>query len=163
MDMKRKYFLLVQLMVASFCVLPGNLLGQNGVRITQEKLMQYKWYPDIYEEDEGEYSFWTYTQMNEIDTVCYEDGEVEVYAMRYYLSDKADAVFDESKVGKVSEGRFVITESGYEQIPALAYEIIELTEERMVIRHSTPGMSSYLSKMILKAVPKEGGRKSSDS
>ena len=83
--------------------------------------------------------------------------------MRYYLSDKADAVFDESKVGKVSEGRFVITESGYEQIPALAYEIIELTEEKMVIRHSTPGMSSYLSKMILKAVPKEGGRKSSDS
>lgn len=152
--MRQKYFLLVELLVVVLCVLPGSLLGQKGIQITQEKLMQYKWYPDIYEEDEGEYSFWTYTQTHEIDTVCYEDGEVEVYVMRYYLSDKADAVFDESKVGKVSEGCFVITESGYEQIPALAYEIIELTEEKMVIRHVTPGMSSYMSKMILYAIPK---------
>ena len=60
--------------------------------------MQCKWYPDIYEEDEGEFSFWTYSRTQEIDTVYYDDGALEVYSVRYYLSDKADTTFDESKV-----------------------------------------------------------------
>ena len=48
----------------------------------------------------------------------------------------------------------MITESAYKTIPALAYEILELTDEKMVIRHVTSGMSSYMSKMILYAIPK---------
>ena len=152
--MRQTYFLLMQLMMVVLCVFPGSLLGQKGIQITQEQLMQYKWYPDIYEEDEGEFSFWTYSRTQEIDTVYYNDGALEVYSVRYYLSDKADTTFDESKVGKVSKGYFVITESAYKTIPALAYEILELTDEKMVIRHVTPGMSSYMSKMILYAIPK---------
>lgn len=152
--MRQKYFLLVQLLVVVLCVLPGSLWGQKGIQITQEQLMQCKWYPDIYEEDEGVFSFWTYSRTQEVDTVYYDDGALEVYSVRYYLSDKADTTFDESKVGKVSKGYFVITESAYKTIPALAYEILELTDEKMVIRHVTPGMSSYMSKMILYAIPK---------
>lgn len=142
------------------CLFPWGLPAQNGktTKTTQEILMSKRWYPDFYEEDDKETSFRTYTQTQCIDSVATEEGKLEIYIDNYYLSDLPDKVFNTDKVGKATTGKYIIL-TGYEElgISAFVLELIEVSEEKIVVRHLTPGMSVYGHINTFYAIPPKRG------
>jgi len=61
-----------------------------------------------------------YTEKNH-----YKEAKSEV-SVKYYLSDKPDTIFDHNKVGKIFNGRYIITINKYSFIAA--YEIINISD-----------------------------------
>ncbi|MDE5612580.1 MAG: hypothetical protein K2I90_11260 [Odoribacter sp.] len=142
--MKHGIFLFM-LVLAGFS--PLVLSAQNGQppRSMQEILMSHKWFPDIYDEEDEEISFFTYTKTQEIDTIITEDGELRTSVSSYYFSDTIEE-FDPNKVGKNTGGTYMIlyTDTNYPGVPTTyIYKLIEVLEWRLTIQHLTPGMSSY--------------------
>ena len=123
-----------------------NMYAQSASspRLTQEYLMSHKWYPDIYDEDDLDTSFITYTMTQEIDSVFTEEGEIELYISDYYLSETKDMIFDTNKIGKNVSGKYLVTASGTSTDGKLAYvmEIVLMSEEKMVLKHLTEGFTS---------------------
>lgn len=135
------------------------LCAQNAssTKTTQEILMSYKWVPvDMYEEEDEETSFLTYTKTQEIDSTTVEEKELEIYIATYYLSDTADSVFDKNKVGKSVTGRYLIMNRSSDPniISTYIYELVELTEKKMIMRYLTPGMDVYGRTNTFLAMPK---------
>ena len=118
--------------------------SDSSPRLTQEYLMSHKWYPDIYDEDDLDTSFITYTMTQEIDSVFTEEGEIELYISDYYLSETKDMIFDTNKIGKNVSGKYLVTASGTSTDGKLAYvmEIVLMSEEKMVLKHLTEGFTS---------------------
>lgn len=123
--------------------------------ITQQFLMSHKWYPNIYEEEDLETSFITYTLTQEVDSTFTEDGEIELYICNYYLSDTADTTFDTNKVGNSISGRYLIRERGTENDSkrTYVYEILFFSEEKMIVKHSSKGYTTYGHTMTLYTAP----------
>jgi len=120
-------------------------VGQNSsLRFTQQYLMSHKWYPDIYDDEDLETSFITYTLTQEIDSTFTEEGEIELYISDYYLSETKDLIFDTNKIGKNVSGKYLVTASGTVPEGKLAYvmEVISMTEEKMVLKHLTEGFTT---------------------
>lgn len=119
--------------------------GQNGsdLKNLQNILMSHKWITqDIY--NEGESGFITYTQTKEIDSVTI-DNKLKIYIATYYFSNTPDLVFDKNKVGKAVAGKYLIMNrsDNPEIIATFIYEIIELSEKEITIKHLTPNMTTY--------------------
>lgn len=91
--MKKVIFFLV----LSFVVMHSHFAQNNALRFTQQYLMSHKWYPDIYDEDDLDTSFITYTMTQEIDSVFTEEGEIELYISDYYLSETKDMILIQIK------------------------------------------------------------------
>ena len=138
--MKKVIFFLV----LSFVVMHSHFAQNNALRFTQQYLMSHKWYPDIYDEDDLDTSFITYTMTQEIDSVFTEEGEIELYISDYYLSETKDMIFDTNKIGKNVSGKYLVTASGTSTDGKLAYvmEIVLMSEEKMVLKHLTEGFTS---------------------
>lgn len=138
--MKKVIFFLV----LSFVVMHSHFAQNNSLRFTQQYLMSHKWYPDIYDEDDLDTSFITYTMTQEIDSVFTEEGEIELYISDYYLSETKDMIFDTNKIGKNVSGKYLVTASGTSTDGKLAYvmEIVLMSEEKMVLKHLTEGFTS---------------------
>ena len=103
-----------------------------------ELLMSTKWEPqDAYEEGDAGYLRYSRTQEIYIKRI---DNEVDSSSWDYYLSSTPDTVFDKTKIGKNTTGRYIITNG-----PDIAFidEILELTSSKLVIRKSTPGYTVY--------------------
>lgn len=131
--------------IISLIVYISSNMGQNSsLRFTQQYLMSHKWYPDVYDEDDLETSFITYTLTQEIDSVFTEDGEIELYISDYYLSETKDLIFDTNKIGKNVSGKYLVTASGTTTEGKQAYvmELVSMTEEKMVLKHLTEGYTS---------------------
>ena len=138
--MKKIVFIFISLF---FCMLSN--VGQNSsLRFTQQYLMSHKWYPDIYDDEDLETSFITYTLTQEIDSTFTEEGEIELYISDYYLSETKDLIFDTNKIGKNVSGKYLVTASGTVPEGKLAYvmEVISMTEEKMVLKHLTEGFTT---------------------
>lgn len=154
-SMKTKLFLLM------FILMKGTLTASfaqdsNNTKTTQEILMSYKWTPiDIYEEEDNETCFVTYTKTQEIDSTT-TDGELEVYIVPYYLSDTKDLVFDKNKVGKVTTGKYMIQDVSADPktISTFIFEIIELSEKKMVLKNLTPWVDTYTKTTTYLSSPK---------
>lgn len=131
-------------LVFSFVSMHTHIAQNNTLRFTQQYLMSHKWYPDIYEDEDLETSFITYTLTQEIDSTFTEEGEIELYISDYYLSETKDLIFDTNKVGKNVSGKYLITASGTVPEGKLAYvmEVISMTEEKMVLKHLTEGFTT---------------------
>ena len=138
--MKKVIFFLV----LSFVVMHSHFAQNNALRFTQQYLMSHKWYPDIYDEDDLDTSFITYTMTQEIDSVFTEEGEIKLYISDYYLSETKDMIFDTNKIGKNVSGKYLVTASGTSTDGKLAYvmEIVLMSEEKMVLKHLTEGFTS---------------------
>ena len=123
-----------------------NAQSSSSLRLTQEYLMRYKWYPDVYTEKSKKSSVMTYTSAQIIDSIFKEDINIRVGVSDYYLSDTQETVFDESKVGRTSSGKYIIER--FKSIKPeiddfiLTMEVVFISEEKMQLRNLTKGLSS---------------------
>lgn len=119
--------------------------SDSSPRLTQEYLMSHKWYPDIYDDEDLETSFITYSLTHEIDSVFSEDGKQTVYMLNYYLSDTKDLIFETDKVGNTLSGKYLILERATETDSILTFilEAVFVSEEKMVLRNWTEGYTTY--------------------
>lgn len=124
-----------------------NMYAQSASspRLTQEYLMSHKWYPDIYDDEDLDTSFITYSLTHEIDSVFSEDGKQTVYMLNYYLSDTKDLIFETDKVGNTLSGKYLILERATETDSILTFilEAVFVSEEKMVLRNWTEGYTTY--------------------
>lgn len=127
----------------------------SGTRTIQDILMSYRWTPvDMYEEEDDESCFLTYTRTHEIDSTI-DEGELKVYVTPYYLSDTLDPVFDEKKVGKSTTGKYLIENVGdINKIVTVTYEIVELSEKKMVQKNLISWTDAYTKTITYLASPK---------
>ena len=88
---------IVFIFIFFFICMLSNVAQNNALRFTQQYLMSHKWYPDIYDEDDLDTSFITYTMTQEIDSVFTEEGEIELYISDYYLSETKDMILIQIK------------------------------------------------------------------
>ena len=102
----KNYFLFI--VVLWFCALNSIAQIDSFPRLTQEYLMSHKWYPDIYREESKKSSIITYTSTQKVDSVFVESVNTRVNIRDYYLSDTKDTVFDASKFGNSSSGKYII-------------------------------------------------------
>lgn len=141
--MKKKILIIILLLVYA----STNMHAQNSSspRITQEYLMTHKWYPDIYDDEDLDTSFITYSLTHEIDSVFSEDGKQTVYMLNYYLSDTKDLIFKTDKVGNTLSGKYLILERATETDSILTFilEAVFVSEEKMVLRNWTEGYTTY--------------------
>ena len=119
--------------------------SDSSPRLTQEYLMSHKWYPDIYDDEDLDTSFITYSLTHEIDSVFSEDGKQTVYMLNYYLSDTKDLIFETDKVGNTLSGKYLILERATETDSILTFilEAVFVSEEKMVLRNWTEEFTSY--------------------
>ena len=129
-------------LVLSFVSMHTHIAQNNSLRLTQQYLMSHKWYPDIYAKNDLKSSFITYTQKQEIDSVFNGKGGMDLYVSDYYLSETKDMYFDASKIGKTISGKYLITETGMDNL-AYIMEVVSMSEEKMVLRHLTESFTSW--------------------
>ncbi|MGL4332856.1 MAG: hypothetical protein ACRCSR_08725 [Bacteroidales bacterium] len=113
------------------------LFSQNQ-KTTMDLLMSTKWEPQN-AFDEGDYGYVRFSNIQRIFKYRIRN-KIDSSNYSYYLSKTSDTVFDKTKVGKNSTGKYIISDG-----PGIVFidEILELTSSKLVIRKSTPGYSSY--------------------
>lgn len=133
------------IMLFNILSLSGALKSDMTPRLTREYLMTHKWYPDIYDDEDLDTSFITYSLTHEIDSVFSEDGKQTVYMLNYYLSDTKDLIFETDKVGNTLSGKYLILERATETDSILTFilEAVFVSEEKMVLRNWTEGYTTY--------------------
>ena len=137
--------LILFIMLFNILSLSGTLKSDTTPRLTREYLMTHKWYPDIYDDEDLDTSFITYSLTHEIDSVFSEDGKQTVYMLNYYLSDTKDLIFKTDKVGNTLSGKYLILERATETDSILTFilEAVFVSEEKMVLRNWTEGYTTY--------------------
>ena len=140
----KNYFLFI--VVLWFCALNSIAQIDSFPRLTQEYLMSHKWYPDIYREESKKSSIITYTSTQKVDSVFVESVNTRVNIRDYYLSDTKDTVFDASKFGNSSSGKYIIERlrsiNPEKDDLILIREVVSTSEEKMELRNLTKGFSS---------------------
>ena len=133
------------IMLFNILSLSGALKSDMTPRLNREYLMTHKWYPDIYDDEDLDTSFITYSLTHEIDSVFSEDGKQTVYMLNYYLSDTKDLIFETDKVGNTLSGKYLILERATETDSILTFilEAVFVSEEKMVLRNWTEGYTTY--------------------
>ena len=113
-----------------FCITIVCLQGQN--KSDMDILMKYKWSQQFL--SEKEYKFYiTFTSTIRNNKFTY-DGETISGDYSYYLSDKPEFKFDNNKVGKVKNGKYLISKNPKDG-EISCYEILELNESKLFIQH----------------------------
>ena len=133
LSMKR----LLSFLLMAMCLCNIVLFSQNQ-KTTMELLMSTKWEPqNAYEEGDAGYVKYSKDKLLYFENI---DNEVDSVHWDYYLSSTPDTVFDKTKVGKNTTGKYIIRKG-----PDVVFidEILELTSSKFVIRKSTPGYSTY--------------------
>ena len=138
--MKKTLFLLFSCMLLGLISTWGQ--NQESKQISQELLMKYCWeYTGPVTLSEG---VTHYMIFNESEKIHYyvKNGKSSKVIRKYYISDHNEGVFDESKVGKVKKGRFiVIKEDGFvdikETLDAISYEPVEFSEQKLILAPRT--------------------------
>jgi hypothetical protein len=79
--------------------------------------------------------------------ICKYNGK-HVGTFEFYLSDSKDTIFDSSKKNKVENGRYIISrmvrdKSDKRPTPVSILEIIELTDEKMVLKNENNVLLEY--------------------
>ena len=135
---------IVLIFVALFVSMSNYMMAQYSepLRLTRLYLMNHKWYPDVYDDEDFECSYITYSLTQEIDSVFTEKGEIEQYMTEYYLSDTIDTVFDQSKVGKTVSGKYLITRHGSKDSDVFIMEVVFMSEHKMMLKILTEGWTS---------------------
>ena len=140
----KNYFLFI--VVLWFCALNSIAQIDSFPRLTQEYLMSHKWYQDIYREESKKSSIITYTSTQKVDSVFVESVNTRVNIRDYYLSDTKDTVFDASKFGNSSSGKYIIERlrsiNPEKDDLILIREVVSTSEEKMELRNLTKGFSS---------------------
>lgn len=113
-----------------FCTAIMSLQGQN--KSDMDILMKYKWDQQFLSEKEYKFCM-TFSSTIENDKFIYV-GETISGDNSYYLSDKAEFKFDNDKVGKEKNGKYLIMKS-LENGKISCYEILELNESKLFIQH----------------------------
>ena len=138
--MKKTLFLLFS------CMLLGliSAWGQNNdsKEISQELLMKYCWEytgPCNLGEDVTNLVIFSGTEYIEY---FFEKGKVEKNVQKYYLSDHKEEVFDESKVGKVNKGKFIVLKWDKfidikKTLNAVSYAPVEFSEQKLILTPET--------------------------
>ena len=143
---KRSLFLLTFLLLLAYASTNMYAQSDSSPRLTQEYLMSHKWYPDIYSKDSKKSSIITYSSTQMIDSVFVESVNSRVNIRDYYLSDSKNTVFDTSKFGYSSSGKYIIERvrsiNPQKDDLILIMEVVFISEEKMELRNLTSGFSS---------------------
>jgi len=113
-------------------------LSAKEPKTTMELLTAHTWIweatPAHYES--GEFIGWFYILDNKTFSSSVRDIGSKPFndIMYYYLSDKLEYKFDERKVGKVQNGKYVICANMKNTEILVLYEIVELTDKVLKIK-----------------------------
>ena len=116
--------------------------NQDSKQISQELLMKYCWEytgPCNLGEDVINLVIFSGTEYIEY---FFEKGKVEKNVQKYYLSDHKEEVFDESKVGKVNKGKFIVLKWDKfidikKTLNAVSYAPVEFSEQKLILTPET--------------------------
>jgi hypothetical protein len=108
-----------------------NLYSQNAVS-TLDKLTEKEW-NFVFPSDPGFSSINTYTKEILTTTLRYNNTDTKM-PYPFYLSDKADTTFNDSNVGKIEEGKYIITLNKKAKSIGV-FEIITLTNTSLVLKN----------------------------
>ena len=128
---------LILMMLFTGILVQTSLLAKEP-KTTMELLTSHTWIweatPAHYESGEfigSYYIFDNKTLMSSVRNVGVAPFDYETY---YYLSDELEYKFDESKVGKVQNGKYVICAYVKNTEILVLYEIVELTDKVLKIK-----------------------------
>jgi len=127
--MKSKFFLGFIIILLTITI--KNLYSQNAVS-TLDKLTGKEW-TFVFPSDPGFSSIDTYTK--EILTTTFRYNNIDTkMPYPFYLSDKADTTFNDSNVGKIEEGKYIITLNKKAKSMGV-FEIITLTSTSLELKN----------------------------
>ena len=111
--------------------------SQDSKEISQELLTKYCWEYNTPNMLKGVTNLVIFNGTEYID-YYFENGKVEKYSKKYYLSDHKEKIFDESKVGKAKKGRYIVIKwdnfiDVKETINAISYEPVEFSEQKLIL------------------------------
>ncbi len=93
----------------------------------------------------------SYEESYSLDTVTLYFNKKYFGTLEYYLSDSINKVFDSNKVGKILEGKYIISKvlkppkRSTDLRPVLVYEIIELTQDTLIMRNKNQDLLEFVS------------------
>lgn len=126
--MKSKLFL--GFLIIFLTITNKDLYSQNAVS-TLDKLIGKEWFT-IFPGEKKFSNFDIYTK--EIRTTTFRFNNVDSKLFyQFYLSDKAETIFNNSDVGKIEEGKYIITLS--EKGKLGVFEIITLTSTSLELKN----------------------------
>ncbi len=149
----KKILLIIAFILNLFVLLAQN---SNKTNTMQDILMSHIW--EVYNYgDRSSYVAYSKTYESNKRTVTDDPKAIE-YGVQYYLSETADPIFDKAKLGESTEGRYIVLNyssgSTVSKTHTIHIEIIELTDEKLKIRHLIKGMSNYRTISTYTAKPK---------
>jgi len=77
-----------------------------------------------------------YTETNKARTISYDDKSYTADIGDYYLNDSFDTQFDDSRVGKIFNGKYIITKNKKNSSISV-FEIIKLDESELILKNLT--------------------------
>ena len=115
--------------------------NQESKEISQELLTKYCWEYNTPNILKGVTNLVIFNGTEYID-YYFENGKVEKYSKKYYLSDHKEEVFNESKVGKVNKGKFIVVNWNKfidikKTLNAVSYVPVEFSEQKLILAPKT--------------------------
>ncbi|GHT17677.1 hypothetical protein FACS189429_2270 [Bacteroidia bacterium] len=150
-----KFYIKIAIML--FCTMSiHNIYGQEsinvvhtpiGVYTTMQMLTAKTWVFTVPSGYSLEFSYkLTYTTTEEIGTISYNGGGGSG-TRSYYLSNTIETVFDNSKVGNVQNGKYLIVATKGTNFEV--FEILTLNAIRFSFKHLQSGTISNFSALVL--------------
>ena len=138
--MKKTLLLLFSCMLLG--LIPAWGQSQEPKEISQELLTKYCWeYTGPVTLSSGMTKFVIFNGTEYIEYYVGK-GKVDKIIKRYYLSDHKEEVFDESKVGKVNKGKFIVVNWNKfidikRTLNAVSYVPVEFSEQKLILAPKT--------------------------
>ena len=128
----RKYFL--TLLLSSFLISLVSCKDDAKKQTTQDILMSCIWearFDDESEENRQKYSYEVYYTRDTSYLYIISNGErpTEPSKELYYFSNTYDSIFDESKVGKLTDGKYILQEIYNNQV--MGDRILKVSDKRI--------------------------------
>jgi len=126
MNIKKIAYILFMLFI------PLSIWGQLEEPIDQSLLMNKKWAFRI--EGKDYYSAMEFFEDKMIDAIITIDGSVSI-EKKYYLSNIKDFIFDSNKVGKSTNGKYIVIYHKINNIETITVlEILKVNEQLLTIK-----------------------------
>ena len=130
------------LMLLFVCLCAQISLFANEPKTTIEQLMAHRWQweaPLTYKAS-VEFIGWFYffSPKLALSVMRYEGQDRDQPSDWFYLSDRPEFEFDESKVGKTQNGKYIVRAKMKDIKDVTVDEIIELTDKMLKVRTVTP-------------------------
>ena len=131
--------------------------GQSGsttLNKLQGKTWRYQWTPGTEESYDSELKFscCALTSTAFFYSILGEEEEIIAHSRLFYLSDTYESLFDDNKVGKNQNGKYLVVKGDgspedddeYNTESIFVYEILKLTDTEFIIKHLITGtVSNY--------------------